>query len=160
MSTSERGIGVAVITRRSTRLALAGEREALTDAEAMLLVDDREAEIGEDDAFLEQRMRADRDVDFARRERRQRLAPLGGLVAAGQQRDAQARLLGERRHPLEMLARENFGRRHHRRLPPGLDHLGHREQRDDRLARADVALQQPDHALLRPRDRRGFRRAP
>ena len=54
------------------------------------------------------------------------------------------------RHPLVMLAGENLGRRHHRRLPSGFDHVGHRQERDDGLARADVALQQPDHALLRP----------
>ena len=54
------------------RLALAGERQALVHAEAMLLVDHREAEIGEIDALLEQRMRADRDVDLARRQRRER----------------------------------------------------------------------------------------
>ena len=43
-------------------------------AETMLLVDHREAEIAERDALLEQRMGADDDVDFARRERRERLA--------------------------------------------------------------------------------------
>ena len=57
---------------------------------------------------------------------------------------------GERRHPLEMLAGEHFRRRHHRRLPSGLDHVGHRDERDDGLARADVALQEPDHPLRRP----------
>ena len=53
------------------------------------------------------------------------------------------------RHALEMLAGEDFGRRHQRRLPSRLDDVGHRQQRDDRLARADVALQQPDHPLRR-----------
>ena len=114
----------------------------------MLLVDDRKPEIGEDDAFLKERVSADRDVDLASRQRRQRIAPLRRPVAAGHQRDAQTRLFGERRHSLEMLTGEHFGRRHHRRLPSRLDHLGHREQRDDGLARADVALQKPDHALL------------
>ena len=44
-----------------------------------------------------------------------------------------------------MLAREDFRRRHQRRLPPRFDDLRHGEQGDDRLAGADVALQQPDH---------------
>ncbi len=57
---------------------------------------------------------------------------------------------GERRHAIEMLPGQNFRRRHHRRLPAGLDHFGHGEKRHDRLARADVALQQPDHALVGP----------
>ena len=57
-------------------------------------------------------------------------------------------LAAKRRHALVVLAGENFGRRHHRRLPAGFDHVRHREQRDDGLARSDVALQQPQHALL------------
>ena len=118
-------------------------------AEAMLLVDDGEAEIGEGDALLKQRMRADGKIDLAFRERRQRPVALGGLVAAGQQGDAQPGGFGERAHPLEMLARKNFGRRHQRRLPPGFDDCRHRQQRDDGLAGADIALQQPQHALGR-----------
>ena len=47
-----------------------------------------------------------------------------------------------------MLAGEDLGRGHHRRLPARFDHLRHRQQRDDGLARPDVALQQPQHALL------------
>ena len=65
-----------------------------------------------------------------------------------------------------MLLGENLGRRHERDLPSGLDRLQRGERRDDRLAAADVALQQPLHrhrpleivadlppdALLRPRE--------
>ena len=46
-----------------------------------------------------------------------------------------------------MLARQDFGRRHERGLPAGFDHGGGGEQRDDGLAGADIALQQPQHAL-------------
>ena len=46
-----------------------------------------------------------------------------------------------------MLAGEDFGRRHQGGLPPGLDHRCGREQRHHGLARADVALQQAEHAL-------------
>ena len=49
-----------------------------------------------------------------------------------------------------MLARQHLRRRHHRGLPAGFDHLGHGEERHHGLARADVALQEPDHAVLRP----------
>ena len=59
--------------------------------------------------------------------------------------------LRQRRDGLEMLAGEDFGRRHEGGLPPGLDHGGGREQRDHGLAGADVALQQAQHAL-RPRE--------
>ncbi len=47
-----------------------------------------------------------------------------------------------------MLARENFRRRHQRRLPPGFDDMRHGEHRDDGLAGADIALHQPQHALI------------
>ena len=114
----------------------------------MLLVDDGEAEVGEDDILLKQRVRADDDVEFACRQPRQRRATFRRLVAPGHQGHTQASFFGERRHPVEMLARQDFRRRHHRRLPPRFDHLGHRKQGHDRLARADVALQQPDHALF------------
>ena len=43
---------------------------------------------------------------------------------------------------VEMLAREDFGRRHQRGLAAAFDHGGRREQRDHGLAGADVALQQ------------------
>ena len=131
-------------------LALGGEREPLPDAEPMLLVDHRKPEIGERDALLEERVGADRDVDFAVRQCGERGAARRRPVAPGHEPDAQADPLGERRHPLVMLAGEDFGRRHHRRLPSRFDHVRHRDQRDHRLARSDVALQEPDHALLGP----------
>ena len=49
-----------------------------------------------------------------------------------------------------MLAGEDLGRGEHRRLGAGLDRAQHRQQRDQRLARADVALEQAQH-------RRGLR---
>ena len=45
-----------------------------------------------------------------------------------------------------MLAGEDLGRRHQRRLAAALDRGQHRDQRDDGLAAADIALQQPHHA--------------
>ena len=44
-----------------------------------------------------------------------------------------------------MLARQDLGRRHQRGLPAGLGHRRRGEQRHHGLARADVALQQPQH---------------
>ena len=46
-----------------------------------------------------------------------------------------------------MLARQNLGRRHECGLAAGLDHGGGGEQRDDGLAGADIAVQEPQHAL-------------
>ena len=114
----------------------------------MLLVDHREPEIGECDALLKQRMGADRDVDRpsanAASEARRAAALSRPVMSAMRKADA----CRQRRHALVVLAGENLGRRHHRRLPAGFDHLRHRQQRDDGLARSDVALQQPQHALL------------
>ena len=71
----------------------------------------------------------------------------------------QARALGERRDGLDVLARQNFRRRHQRGLLAGLGDGGGREQRHHGLAGADIALQQPQHAhrlaqILRDRGRR------
>ncbi len=66
--------------------------------------------------------------------------------AAGEDRQRDARGLGQRRNALEVLPREDFGRRHDRRLMAGFDHVRGRQQRHDGLARAHVALQQPQHA--------------
>ena len=48
---------------------------------------------------------------------------------------------------LKMLARQDFGRRHQRRLAAAFDHGRGGEQRHHGLAGADVALQQPQHAF-------------
>ena len=93
-------------------------------------------------------MRADRDVDCPLGQCGERGAAGGRLVAAGEERDAKADARRQRRHSLVVLAGENFGRRHHRRLPARFDHLRHRQERDNGLARSDVALQQPQHALF------------
>ena len=100
----------------------------------MLLVDHREPEIGECHAFLEERMRADGDVDGAFRQCGERSAASGRLVASGHERDAQANARPQRGHAFVVLAGENFGRRHHCRLPSGFDDLRHCEKRNDRLA--------------------------
>ena len=115
-------------------------------AEAMLLVDDGKAEIAEGDSLLKQSMGADRNVDLALGQGAQRFRPLGRPIAAGQQGKPQPRGLGKTHHACIMLARENFGRCHQRRLAPGFDDMRHGEKRDDRLARADIALQKPQHA--------------
>ena len=67
VSTSVRGIGVAVITSMSGASPLAVMRKPLVDAEAVLLVDDGEDQVVVGHRFLEQRMGADDDVDLAAR---------------------------------------------------------------------------------------------
>ena len=57
----------------------------------------------------------------------------------------------ERREPRGelpvMLLGEDLGRRHHRCLPPALDGADAPERGDNRLAAADVALQQAVHRV-------------
>ena len=66
--------------------------------------------------------------------------------AAGQQGDAEARLSTAACAIVAVvLLGEDLGRRHERHLQAVLHRHERREQRDDRLAGADVALQQPVH---------------
>ena len=150
MSASERGIGVALISSTSGRLALGAERLALLDAEAVLLVDDGEARAAPNAVrLLHQRVRAD---DQQRR--------AGSASRAATSRRAFARRLpvtstgampsgsSSRVIVPRMLLGEQLGRRHDRRLDSRSPSRAAREQRHDRLAAADVALQQPVHAAL------------
>ncbi|KGS71199.1 hypothetical protein X979_6010 [Burkholderia pseudomallei MSHR7527] len=148
------------------------QREPLLDAEAVLLVDDHEPEPREFDGVLNHRVRADHELRGAERGRLERRALVLRLQAAGEPRDRHA----ERLEPAAQLARvllgEDFGGRHQRGLVAGVDRLRGRERRDDRLAAADVALQQAlhrvrlrevvrdlrDDALLRGRERKRQRR--
>ena len=63
----------------------------------------------------------------------------------GWQTDELCRALGERGDGLDVLARQNFRRRHQGGLFAGLGHGGRSQQRHHRLARSDIALQQPQH---------------
>ena len=118
-------------------------------AEAMLLVDHGQGEIAERDLLLEQRVRADGERDLARLQAGQNRRARGRLVAPGQQRELHAGRLGQRLDGGEMLARQDLRRRQQRGLAAGLGRRQHGQQRHHRLAAADVALQQPEHARLR-----------
>ena len=119
-----------------------GKCVALLDAEAVLLVDDCDREIGELDVALDQRVRADGEVGGAVR---QLGADLLRTDRAGQQHRAHAERRAERLDRQEVLLGQGFGRRHQRSLPAGLDRAQECVERDDRLAGADVALQQALH---------------
>jgi len=55
----------------------------------------------------------------------------------------------KRAQGLTVLAHQNFGRRHQGALRAAFDRREHREKGHDRLAGADVALQETQHALRR-----------
>ena len=67
----------------------------------------------------------------------------GDALVSSAQRDAE--LCADALDRQEVLLGERLGRRHQRALPPVLDGAQERVERDDRLAGADVALQQPLH---------------
>ncbi len=129
------------------RFALLRQRQPLVHAEAVLLVDDGEREIVKRHFFLEQRVGADQQIDVAERQPVENALALAAALAPGQDRHAQAGGFRQRRDSGEMLAGEDFGRRHEGGLPPGFDDGGRRDQRHHGLAGADIALQQPQHAL-------------
>ena len=103
-------------------------------------------------------MRPDHDAGLPARRLGERLSPGGRVERAGQQRHPGAALgapeetslgqVAEHRHDRALvLLGEHLGRGEQCRLAARVDHLEHRAQRDDRLARADLPLQQPVHRV-------------
>ena len=122
--------------------ALAAQQQPLIHAEPVLLVDHRQRQVVVLHALLEQRVGADDQRHRAIRQSAQQLRPRAPLHATGQQRHRRRR---QARQRAVVLLRQHLGRRHQRGLLPGLDRAQHRQQRHQRLAGADVALQQPQH---------------
>ena len=90
-------------------------------------------------------MGADDERELAARQRPERLAAPRRRRRPGEQRERD-RLAGEQRvEGCGVLLGERLGRRHQRRLVARLERPQHREHGDDRLARPDLAHQQPLH---------------
>lgn len=117
----------------------------MLDAEAVLLVDDREPQPVEVDAFSEQRVRADRNRRLSAGELRDgRIARARALTAEDRlERDPQRQ--EKRREFACVLPREQLGRRHQCRLHAVARRQHDGARCDQRFAAADVALQQPVH---------------
>ena len=88
-------------------------------------------------------MGADHHLDGSIRQAAQQPRPLAPLDRAGEQRHRHRR---EMRQGAVVLAGEHLGGRHQRRLGAGFHRAQHGQQRHQRLAGPDVALQQPQHA--------------
>ena len=114
--------------------ALFAERQTLVHAKAVLLVHDGEPQIGKHNALLKKRMGTDDNVDVTGGQSRQGRFAFRRFVASCKQRQPQAYSFAQRPKTFVMLAGKDFRRRHKRRLPPGLHHMRHRQQRDDCLA--------------------------
>jgi len=126
------------------RHPLGAQRQPLVHAEAVLLIHHREAEIAERHLLLENRMGADENGQRARRCALENLPPGGALHIAGEQGHRHG---GQTLEQGVVLAGENLGGGHQRRLRSGFHRLQAGEQRHQRLAGSDIALQQPAHAV-------------
>jgi hypothetical protein len=122
------------------RAATLGERRALLDAEAVLLVDHRDREIPELHLPLDQRVRPDRDPDVPRGDELVRRPAFAGGDARGEQCHPDTELAAEPLDREEVLLGEGLRGRHQRALATRLDRAEQRVQRHRGLAGADVAL--------------------
>ena len=131
-------------------MPLGRQRKALLDAETVLLVDDCEREVAKSDIGLHQRMGADDNRGQAGGEARQHRGAGSPLFTPGQKADLDAGRRGVALQCRMVLACEDLGWRHQCCLTTALDRGQHCDQRHDRLAAADIALEQPHH-VARPR---------
>ena len=145
---SVRGIGVAESVRTSTLARYSFEALLVHDAEALLLVDDDQSEIGESDVFLQQAVRADDDVDLAFGEIAEDALLIGLRREARELFDAYGKGAEARAEGAVVLIGEQRRRHEHRDLLLVGDRLECGAHRDFGLAVADVAA---DQAIHRPR---------
>ena len=145
-----RGIGVAVMCRtcgdEPRRAPCASSARALAHAEAVLLVDDGDRQAVEDDRVLDERVRAHDERQLARRQLAEDVGAAGaagvepvssaaGTASPGSSAWSVAKCCSASVSVGAMSAA----------CQPVLDGAQHREERDDRLARPDLAHQQPLH---------------
>src|SRR6202042_1919403 len=77
------------------RLALAGQRQPLMDAKAMLLVDDGEREIAKGDIVLKESVGADNNIDIAVGETAENFVAFAAAFASGQNGGSEIRRSGQ-----------------------------------------------------------------
>ena len=135
--------------QRVGRIALRQQLGALLHAEALLLVDDHEAEPPGRHIVLEQRVRADEHVHRALRHAREDGLAFGRGRGAGQHRPGDAGGIEQRPQTLAVLAREHLGGSHEQSLRTRVRGRREREGGDDGLAGAHVAQQQVVRRLRR-----------
>ena len=138
-------------------LALPAERRALEHAEPVLLVDDGEPEALELHRVLDEGVGADTDGRGAAAERLQGRLPLPAPLAGGEPRHGEPERLDERAHRPEVLLGEDLGGRHEHRLRARFHGRQERHHGDDRLAGADIPLEQPVHGHRAPQVRPDLR---
>ena len=134
--------------------ALGPQRGPLLDAEAVLLVDHHRTERAERDLLGQQGVRPHHHAHRARGQALEHRGARLALDPAGEQLDAHLaaphapgplQVAEEGAHGREVLFRQHLGGDHEGTLVPALHGRQQRGQRHHRLARADVALQEPVH---------------
>ena len=121
----------------------------MRDAEALLLVDDQQAEIAELDVLRQQPVRADEDLDLAGLEILERRLLLGLGAEPADHVDADGKRGEAILQRLQVLEREDRGRREDRHLLAVHHGLERGAHRDFGLAVADVAAEQAIHRRRR-----------
>ena len=111
----------------------------------MLLVDHDQGQILKGDFFLNQGVRADAGVNVAGGQGLMQDFLLARFQRTNQELDAVRRLRENTFDVAGVLFGENFSRDHQRGLITVLQRRQHGDQRHDRFAAADVALQQTIH---------------
>ena len=133
---------------------------ALSDPEAVLLIDNHQSQGGNLDRLGQQGVRPHDDGGLTGRQQGEDLATLRSRCGAGQQHDPGGALRAAEhpgpsqgpQKPLEtgvMLGRQNLGGSQEGGLPTGADDLGHGAQGNEGLAAAHVALQENLHGNSR-----------
>ena len=123
------------------------QRQALAHTEAMLLVDDRQAQPGELDLVFDQGVGADHDRRVATGNPCEHRFLAALFQAAGEPRDFEPEGSKPRRQLAVMLLGEDLGGSHQGRLITRFDRMQHGQRGHHRLAAADVALQQALHRM-------------
>ena len=120
---------------------MVARRALLLECALVFLVNHDQAKPFESYAFLNQRVRANACINFARSKRLMQTLLVGCFQRSDQQLDS---IRGLRENAFEVasvLLGENLCRYHQRRLISVLHRDHHCDQRDDRFAAADIALQ-------------------
>ena len=117
----------------------------MPDAKPVLLVGNDQRQVLIFDPFAEQRLCADHQIPFARRDLPDRLPAIGCLHAAKQQPAADAKRFKQKPGAFQMLSGQYLRRRHQGCLMACLGRQARRRQRDGRLAAAHISLHQPAH---------------
>ena len=146
---SVRGIGVARHREHVDLLPQLLDLLLVRDAEALLLVDDEQAEVAELDVLRQQAVRADDDVDLAGREIGERLLLLRLRAEAADHVDADGEAGEALAERLLVLEREHGRRREDRDLLAVHHRLERGAHRHFGLAVADVAAEQAVHRRRR-----------